>query len=352
TPAKPTPTRKAATIALTPGSIGSGRKRGNAGLVITRKKATTPKAAAGKTTPTPSKQPVKAGKVAKKSEVTSAKKITKRPATPKAEKPKKATAKAKGKASAAADQALTSTTIDETGPVVVDLTMTTSSEESNTPSTPLTSLASTLEAIPTLPPPPHSPPFRAPQLTHLLAEPSHTAFRRAVVPSQQSSTVDHNGAGANSHSESYVLTDDTLVCVACRTEHRVGHCPLKLAGVEYCNLCGIAHFGQGRICPHIGSETQVRAMLDALKHSNEPEHLVREATKYLKSLKGNLVQLKKQKAAREYAAREEAAAAAAAFGMQGMGNGYDGTNGNVNGGMGAYRAPPLQVVQCGWTRQW
>lgn len=51
-------------------------------------------------------------------------------------------------------------------------------------------------------------------------------------------------------------------------------------------------------------------MLDALKSSNEPEHLVLAATRYLKGLKGNLVQLKKQKAAKEHAAKEEAAAAA------------------------------------------
>lgn len=51
-------------------------------------------------------------------------------------------------------------------------------------------------------------------------------------------------------------------------------------------------------------------MLEALKTSNEPEHLVHEATRYLKGLKGSLVQIKKQKMAKEHAAREEAAAAA------------------------------------------
>lgn len=51
-------------------------------------------------------------------------------------------------------------------------------------------------------------------------------------------------------------------------------------------------------------------MLEALKSSHEPEHLVLAATRYLKGLKGNLVQLKKQKAAKEHAAKEEAAAAA------------------------------------------
>lgn len=51
-------------------------------------------------------------------------------------------------------------------------------------------------------------------------------------------------------------------------------------------------------------------MLDSLKQSNEPEHLIAAATRYLKGLKGNLVQIKKQKMAKEHAAREEAAAAA------------------------------------------
>ncbi|KAK3698880.1 hypothetical protein LTR37_016757 [Vermiconidia calcicola] len=77
-----------------------------------------------------------------------------------------------------------------------------------------------------------------------------------------------------------------------------------MAGVEYCNLCGMAHFGSARVCPHIQSETQVRQMLDALKYSNEPEHLVVEAKRYLRGLKGNLVQLKKQKEAKSHAARE------------------------------------------------
>lgn len=51
-------------------------------------------------------------------------------------------------------------------------------------------------------------------------------------------------------------------------------------------------------------------MLDALKQSNEPEHLVLAATRYLRGLKGNLVQLKKIKAAKEHTAKEETAAAA------------------------------------------
>jgi chromodomain-helicase-DNA-binding protein 4 len=49
---------------------------------------------------------------------------------------------------------------------------------------------------------------------------------------------------------------------------------------------------------------KVRAMLEALKHSTEPEHIVAEARRYLRGLKGNLVQLKKQKEAKNHAARE------------------------------------------------
>ncbi|KAK0361825.1 hypothetical protein LTR94_021802 [Friedmanniomyces endolithicus] len=70
----------------------------------------------------------------------------------------------------------------------------------------------------------------------------------------------------------------------------------------------MAHFGHARVCPHIQSETQVRAMLEALRHSNEPEHLVNEAKRYLRGLKGHLVQMKRQKEAKEHAAREEEAA--------------------------------------------
>ncbi len=54
--------------------------------------------------------------------------------------------------------------------------------------------------------------------------------------------------------------------------------------------------------------TQVRAMLEALRHSNEPEHLVNEAKRYLRGLKGHLVQMKRQKEAKEHAAREAEAA--------------------------------------------
>jgi len=95
-------------------------------------------------------------------------------------------------------------------------------------------------------------------------------------------------------------------CVACQSVHIQGNCALKRAGVEICNLCGVAHFGHARVCPHINSETQVRNMLIALKESPEAGHLVKEAKKYLAGVKGTLVQKKKfemEKRKREDATR-------------------------------------------------
>lgn len=94
-----------------------------------------------------------------------------------------------------------------------------------------------------------------------------------------------------------------VVCPACGKSHSEGSCPLKLAGVEHCNLCGLAHYGIARTCPHIGSETQVILMIDALKNSREPLHLKEQALKYLRGVKGTLVQQKKR--VRERAADTE-----------------------------------------------
>lgn len=71
---------------------------------------------------------------------------------------------------------------------------------------------------------------------------------------------------------------------------------MKLAGPEHCNICGMAHYGHGRVCPHFKSETQVRQMLETLQHSLEPKYVVDTAKKYLKGLKGHLVQDKRKAA--------------------------------------------------------
>lgn len=100
-------------------------------------------------------------------------------------------------------------------------------------------------------------------------------------------------------------------CVACLHVHPLGSCPLKVAGVEHCGLCGLAHYGFARICPHINSETQVREMIQAVKSSTEAGHLKAEALKYLTGLKGTLVQKKKKKAEEKQQAKAGAASSAA-----------------------------------------
>lgn len=58
----------------------------------------------------------------------------------------------------------------------------------------------------------------------------------------------------------------------------------------------MAHYGHGRVCPHFKSETQVRQLLDTLSQSLEPKYIVDLAKKYLKGLKGHLVQDKRKAA--------------------------------------------------------
>ncbi|KAK2879927.1 hypothetical protein FQN49_000739 [Arthroderma sp. PD_2] len=82
-------------------------------------------------------------------------------------------------------------------------------------------------------------------------------------------------------------------CTACDQLHPVGYCQLRLAGVEHCGLCGIAHLGHARTCPHLNSELQVASMLGSLRQSTEPGHLVDAATKYLRGIRGHLVARRK-----------------------------------------------------------
>ena len=92
-------------------------------------------------------------------------------------------------------------------------------------------------------------------------------------------------------------TAKSLPCAACNFaygSHKVGYCPLKIAGVEYCNLCGRAHFGTLRTCAQFNSETQVRIMLNDLKNSPESTAIKNLAIKYLRGLKSNLVNQKKK----------------------------------------------------------
>ena len=94
-------------------------------------------------------------------------------------------------------------------------------------------------------------------------------------------------------------------CSACNEIHPMGWCRLKLAGVEYCGLCGLAHVGHGRTCPHLNSETQVTTLLETLKESTEPREMIELAQKYLRMIRGDLVQRKrKQESKQQEAARK------------------------------------------------
>ncbi|KAJ6149199.1 Zinc finger PHD-type [Penicillium samsonianum] len=73
-------------------------------------------------------------------------------------------------------------------------------------------------------------------------------------------------------------------CVACQQRHVPGRCPLRLAGVEFCGLCGLAHWGGRRACPHLQSGVQISRMLEALDKSAEAPSLILGAKKYLQGI--------------------------------------------------------------------
>jgi len=89
----------------------------------------------------------------------------------------------------------------------------------------------------------------------------------------------------------------------------MGWCRLKIAGVEHCGLCGIAHIGHGRTCPHLNSEVQVATLLGTLKESTESRELVDQAQKYLRKIRGDLVHRKRAQEKKQQQAQPETQAA-------------------------------------------
>ncbi len=81
----------------------------------------------------------------------------------------------------------------------------------------------------------------------------------------------------------------------------MGWCRLKVAGVEHCGLCGIAHLGHGRTCPHLNDNRQVATLLQTLKESTESRELIEQATRYLRGIRGDLMQRKRAQELREQA---------------------------------------------------
>ena len=95
-------------------------------------------------------------------------------------------------------------------------------------------------------------------------------------------------------------------CAACENHHPSGGCPLKKAGVEYCPLCGIAHYGRARICPHINSITQLQLMHEAIKQSPEPLELKELAKKKVTGLIGSIRQKRRHEAEAKAAKESQA----------------------------------------------
>lgn len=79
----------------------------------------------------------------------------------------------------------------------------------------------------------------------------------------------------------------------------MGWCRLKVAGVEHCGLCGLAHLGHGRTCPQLNDEGHITTILQTLKESTESREIVDQATKYLQTLRSELVQRRRAKERRE-----------------------------------------------------
>ncbi|KAI5296307.1 hypothetical protein KEM52_004287 [Ascosphaera acerosa] len=90
-----------------------------------------------------------------------------------------------------------------------------------------------------------------------------------------------------------------LPCPACANQHATGACPLKLAGVEHCGLCGEAHYGSGRTCSHLRSEEHLAKMIKLLRQSTEDKALRDAALKYLTGVLGDVRRRKKLSASAE-----------------------------------------------------
>lgn len=128
----------------------------------------------------------------------------------------------------------------------------------------------------------------ASELTRNTARP----FKRVEVPSGPAPYT--NGMdGANDWAPPHGTLPPARLCPACDEIHPIGYCRLRLAGVEHCGLCGLAHSGHARTCPHLNSEVQVATMLGTLKESTEPQDLIEKATKYLRMIRGDLVHRKR-----------------------------------------------------------
>ncbi|KAJ9603867.1 hypothetical protein H2200_011388 [Cladophialophora chaetospira] len=121
-------------------------------------------------------------------------------------------------------------------------------------------------------------------------------FKRVRVPLGQAPHF--NGDGAFNYGPIHQMPA-LHHCSACNEEHPMGWCRLKLAGVEHCGLCGIAHLGHSRTCPHLNNEAQVATLLQTLKESTERRELIEQATRYLRMVRSDLIQRKRARERKE-----------------------------------------------------
>jgi chromodomain-helicase-DNA-binding protein 4 len=177
--------------------------------------------------------------------------------------------------------------------------------------------------FPQAPSPPILSPY-FPQADLLTARP----FKRVKVPTGQ---PPYNLDGTNDYMPRDGIMPPSHHCTACDERHAMGWCRLKVAGVEHCGLCGIAHLGHSRTCPHLTDEKQLVRLLETLKESPESREDVEAATKYLRMIRGDLVSRARRKREEEQVARSLATVStnlgtiSTGLGgghQQGMANGY------------------------------
>lgn len=118
--------------------------------------------------------------------------------------------------------------------------------------------------------------------------PAHPS-KRSRMPSQTPVSINIDPTAIAT-----TLTSGGNPCPACSRLHPRGLCSLKTAPVEHCSLCGLAHYGLGRTCLHLSSETHITMMLAALRESTEPRMLVDEARRYLHGVLRDLLGRKKR----------------------------------------------------------
>ena len=100
------------------------------------------------------------------------------------------------------------------------------------------------------------------------------SFHSSVVSKQVPQVMPYEVvANANGSTKYEGLKLPWINCILCKYRHVQGGCPLKVAGYETCNLCGIPHYGSQTSCVNTQDSVTLQKMLHALKYSYEPPEL-------------------------------------------------------------------------------